>query len=430
MQRSKQGFAAIDPERRREIASMGGRAAHESGNARKWTAEEASAAGKKGGCRDRERMRELGRRGGLAKRGKRHAKSAETAAQTARCRDGCRVPEVCRTCWMRAPFELRQAVADARPGTLVMRVAARKLRAWLRDNPAPDGLALVSEQCASRNKGHRAVRKASEQPTMNHYLQEAARDFLKRAEKHRTERIENLKTFRRQAEETLARAKKECEEQPKNIARYSAEIAKLEAMTGVDIARQMLGDAAPVKTLHAEEDTAALAQVGRAGGANDDPLIIGDTPQVETTPLAQPTTKPPEDDDPVERAFWRFCMLIDKTQRIPRVKAGYLEGPYTQRDAFKIAVRSTIVGAEKPEPPALLGLRGLPVGTTLEAMGEITLANGVRIQAGQRFVIATQEGFHSQSEYPVRLERENERGNMMQGWCRAEQPARVVEVPR
>ena len=43
------GFAAIDPEKRRAIASKGGKAAHLAGTAHKFTTAEASAAGKKGG---------------------------------------------------------------------------------------------------------------------------------------------------------------------------------------------------------------------------------------------------------------------------------------------------------------------------------------------------------------------------------------------
>jgi hypothetical protein len=42
------GFQHWDPERQRNVASNGGRAAHASGNAHKWTKEEASAASKKG----------------------------------------------------------------------------------------------------------------------------------------------------------------------------------------------------------------------------------------------------------------------------------------------------------------------------------------------------------------------------------------------
>lgn len=44
-----QGFASQPPEKRREIASKGGKRSQESGKAHKWTPEEASEAGKKGG---------------------------------------------------------------------------------------------------------------------------------------------------------------------------------------------------------------------------------------------------------------------------------------------------------------------------------------------------------------------------------------------
>jgi general stress protein YciG len=63
------GFAAMDEEERREIASMGGRAAHQRGTAHEFDAEEAREAGRKGGeavSRDREHMAEIGRKGGLA----------------------------------------------------------------------------------------------------------------------------------------------------------------------------------------------------------------------------------------------------------------------------------------------------------------------------------------------------------------------------
>ncbi len=46
---SKRGFAGMDRERQREIASMGGRAAHESGNAHEFDSNEAREAGRKGG---------------------------------------------------------------------------------------------------------------------------------------------------------------------------------------------------------------------------------------------------------------------------------------------------------------------------------------------------------------------------------------------
>jgi len=47
--KSTRGFAAMDPQRQRGIASEGGRAAHEQGKAHKFTPEEAREAGRKGG---------------------------------------------------------------------------------------------------------------------------------------------------------------------------------------------------------------------------------------------------------------------------------------------------------------------------------------------------------------------------------------------
>ena len=42
---SQRGFASMDPERQREIASEGGKAAHEKGTAHEFTSEEARRAG-------------------------------------------------------------------------------------------------------------------------------------------------------------------------------------------------------------------------------------------------------------------------------------------------------------------------------------------------------------------------------------------------
>ncbi|AVS71400.1 MULTISPECIES: KGG domain-containing protein [Paracidovorax] len=44
---ARRGFAGMDPARQREIASLGGRAAHASGNAHQFTSEEAREAGRK-----------------------------------------------------------------------------------------------------------------------------------------------------------------------------------------------------------------------------------------------------------------------------------------------------------------------------------------------------------------------------------------------
>ena len=45
VQRKGRGFASMDKDRQREIASEGGRAAHQSGNAHEFTSEEARRAG-------------------------------------------------------------------------------------------------------------------------------------------------------------------------------------------------------------------------------------------------------------------------------------------------------------------------------------------------------------------------------------------------
>jgi general stress protein YciG len=70
----KRGFAAMDPEKQRLIASKGGKAAHAKGTAHQFTPEEARAAGRKGGQAAHakgtahqftpEEAREAGRKGG------------------------------------------------------------------------------------------------------------------------------------------------------------------------------------------------------------------------------------------------------------------------------------------------------------------------------------------------------------------------------
>ncbi|MBA3697401.1 MAG: hypothetical protein H0W78_00845 [Planctomycetes bacterium] len=65
------GFAAMDQERQRQIASLGGRAAHQSGNAHEFDSQEAREAGRRGGqavSRDRQHMAEIGARGGQHRR--------------------------------------------------------------------------------------------------------------------------------------------------------------------------------------------------------------------------------------------------------------------------------------------------------------------------------------------------------------------------
>ena len=46
---SKRGFASMDPQRQKQIASLGGKAAHASGKAHEFKSAEAREAGRKGG---------------------------------------------------------------------------------------------------------------------------------------------------------------------------------------------------------------------------------------------------------------------------------------------------------------------------------------------------------------------------------------------
>ena len=69
--RRKRGFASMSVEKQREIASKGGKAAHEKGTAHEFTSEEARKAGQKGGEKTakvygREFYKEFGREGGEA----------------------------------------------------------------------------------------------------------------------------------------------------------------------------------------------------------------------------------------------------------------------------------------------------------------------------------------------------------------------------
>ena len=76
---SNRGFAAMDSETHREIASRGGKAAHAKGTAHEFTPDEARAAGRKGGQAAHERgtahqftpeeARAAGRKGGQSSRG-------------------------------------------------------------------------------------------------------------------------------------------------------------------------------------------------------------------------------------------------------------------------------------------------------------------------------------------------------------------------
>jgi len=82
--KSNRGFASMPQERQREIASLGGRAAHREGTAHEFTSEEARAAGRKGG--EARALRSAQRRAQLAA-GSSLPQPASDGSMTARAGD-------------------------------------------------------------------------------------------------------------------------------------------------------------------------------------------------------------------------------------------------------------------------------------------------------------------------------------------------------
>ena len=58
MAKEDRGFASMDRGKQRDIASKGGKAAHQKGTAHEWTSEEAREAGRKGGMASHRRKQE------------------------------------------------------------------------------------------------------------------------------------------------------------------------------------------------------------------------------------------------------------------------------------------------------------------------------------------------------------------------------------
>ena len=82
---TNRGFAAMSPERQKQIASEGGRAAHRQGVAHEWNSDEARKAGRKGGqivSQNREHMSEIGRRGGQSSGGRRRNQQQDEAGRS------------------------------------------------------------------------------------------------------------------------------------------------------------------------------------------------------------------------------------------------------------------------------------------------------------------------------------------------------------
>ena len=70
----------MDPQKQKDIARKGGKAAHQKGTAHEFTADEARAAGRKGGERvsaDRSHMSRIGRLGGKSSAGRRQTSSPD-----------------------------------------------------------------------------------------------------------------------------------------------------------------------------------------------------------------------------------------------------------------------------------------------------------------------------------------------------------------
>ena len=64
MAKEDRGFASMDRAKQREIASKGGKAAHQKGTAHEWTSDEAREAGRKGGMASHRRRKEVMDQGG------------------------------------------------------------------------------------------------------------------------------------------------------------------------------------------------------------------------------------------------------------------------------------------------------------------------------------------------------------------------------
>ena len=58
MAKEDRGFASMDRSKQKEIASKGGKAAHQKGTAHEWTSDEAREAGRKGGLASHRKRRE------------------------------------------------------------------------------------------------------------------------------------------------------------------------------------------------------------------------------------------------------------------------------------------------------------------------------------------------------------------------------------
>ena len=77
------GFASMDRTKQREIASKGGKAAHQKGTAHEWTSEEAREAGRKGGMASHRRKQQEGSGGSSSDADMTHQEEARSGEHAA-----------------------------------------------------------------------------------------------------------------------------------------------------------------------------------------------------------------------------------------------------------------------------------------------------------------------------------------------------------
>ena len=82
MAKEDRGFASMDRAKQREIASKGGKAAHQKGTAHEWTSEEARDAGRKGGIASHQRRREQSGPGPKQRRSRGRVDQVSAAQET------------------------------------------------------------------------------------------------------------------------------------------------------------------------------------------------------------------------------------------------------------------------------------------------------------------------------------------------------------
>ena len=92
MAKEDRGFASMDRSKQKEIASKGGKAAHQKGTAHEWTSEEAREAGRKGGMASHRRKQESSNDRGETMYG--HEESSPDAMGTERTSDSENVDDM------------------------------------------------------------------------------------------------------------------------------------------------------------------------------------------------------------------------------------------------------------------------------------------------------------------------------------------------